>query len=68
MKRAITLITNKYILSTLCFIIWICFFDQRDLFNTFDQREKLKDLLSRKHYYEQEIATAKQELADLQSS
>ena len=51
-----------------CFAVWMCFFDQRDIFNTLDQKKKLKALDGKKHYYETEIKNAKQDLSDLQNS
>ncbi|MFP5039556.1 FtsB family cell division protein [Parasediminibacterium sp. JCM 36343] len=68
MKKFAKILTNKYLLATLCFVVWMCFFDQRDIFNTLDQKGKLDDLLAKKHYYQQEIATAQQELTDLQNN
>jgi len=67
-KKTIKLLTNKYILTILVFIVWMCFFDQRDIFNTIEQKGKLNQLIAKKHYYEKEIASAQQELADLQNS
>jgi len=67
-KKAIQIFTNKYILTILCFLIWMCFFDQRDILNTIEQKGKLNQLLAKKHYYEQEIASAQQELTDLQNN
>ena len=68
MKKTLKIFTNKYILTIIGFIVWMCFFDQRDIFNTIEQKGKLNQLLAKKHYYEKEIATAQQELADLQNS
>ena len=68
MKSTITFVTNKYVIAIFSFIVWMCFFDQRDIFNTIDQKKTLNDLLAKKHYYEQEIATAQQELTDLQNN
>ncbi len=68
MKSIITFVTNKYVIAILAFIVWMSFFDQRDLFNTLDQKKTLNNLLTKKHYYEQEIATAQQELTDLQNN
>jgi len=68
MKKTIKILTNKYILTILCFIVWMCFFDQRDIFNTIEQKGKLNELMNKKHYYEQEIAIAQKELTDLQNN
>ncbi len=50
------------------FVAWMLFFDQRDVFTDWRQKQELKVLKEKKHYYEQEIAQAKQELSDLQSN
>ena len=68
MKKTLKILTNKYILTLLCFTVWMCFFDQRDIFNTIEQKSKLKELMNKKRYYEQEIATAQKELTDLQNN
>ncbi len=68
MKKIIPILTNKYLLAIAFFVVWMCFFDQRDIFNTLDQKQKLKALETKKHYYETEIAKAKQDLNDLQNS
>ncbi|MBC7720958.1 MAG: septum formation initiator family protein [Pedobacter sp.] len=68
MKKIIPILTNKYLLAMACFAVWMCFFDQRDIFNTLDQKQKLKALDAKKHYYETEIEKAKQDLSDLQNS
>ena len=68
MKKALKFITNKYVVSIFAFVVWMCFFDQRDIFNTIDQKKTLNDLLAKKHYYVQEIANAQQELTDLQNN
>ena len=68
MKKTIKILTNKYILTILCFIVWMSFFDQRDIFNTIEQKGKLNELMNKKHYYEQEIAIAQKELTDLQNN
>jgi cell division protein FtsB len=44
------------------------FFDQRDMFNTLDQKKKLKELEVKKAYYVQEIEKAQQALSDLKNN
>ncbi len=68
MKQVISIITNKYVLLIVFFVIWMCFFDQRDIFNTIDQKQKLKSLETKKRYYETEIEKAKTDLNNLQNS
>lgn len=66
--KLIPIITNKYLLAIVLFAVWMCFFDQRDIFNTLEQKQKLKSLETKKHYYETEIEKAKQDLDNLQNS
>lgn len=68
MKQIIPIITNKYLLAIVFFAVWMCFFDQRDIFSTLEQKQKLKALEAKKHYYETEIDKAKQDLDNLQNS
>jgi cell division protein DivIC len=68
MKQIIPIITNKYLLAIVFFAVWMCFFDQRDIFNTLEQKQKLKALEAKKHYYESEIDKAKKDLDNLQNS
>jgi len=67
-KKATSIITNKYLIAMVFFIVWMCFFDQRNIFNTLEQKEKLQALDAKKVYYEQEISKAKEELNNLQSN
>lgn len=68
MKKIIPILINKYILVLAFFTVWMLFFDQRDFFYVWEQKQKLKEAENKKHYYEQEIEKAKKDLADLQNS
>jgi cell division protein DivIC len=57
---------NKYLLTSIAFVVWMLFFDDRDIYVTyFRQRHELKTLEESKQYYEQQIALAKNELDQL---
>lgn len=57
---------NKYLLAIVAFIIWMLFFDDRDIYITyFRQRHELKALEESKQYYELQIASTKKELDQL---
>ena len=45
---------NKYFLSASAFIIWILFFDPRDIFTQMEHRRELKELQISKAWYESE--------------
>jgi len=60
---------NKYLLTAAGFTIWILFFDARDFITShFRERGELIRLEQSKKYYEQQIATTKQELEQLKSN
>lgn len=57
---------NKYLLCLLGFVVWMLFFDDRDLYVTcIKQRDELSELRKSKQYYEQQIADTKKELDQL---
>ena len=59
---------NKYIITLSAFVVWMVFFDDRDIVTThFRHRNELKRLEEGKAYYQQEIDKTRQELRDLQS-
>jgi len=68
MKKITSILFNKYLLATLFFIVWMLFFDQRDIFYVLDQKQKLKELEKKKSYYETEIAQTRKQLTDLQNN
>lgn len=59
---------NKYLLSLAVFVVWMFFFDDRDIITThFRYRNELRDLEKSKVYYEEQIAETRKELDKLQS-
>ena len=68
MKKVATIITNKYLLASVFFVVWMLFFDQRDYFQQRDRQEELKKLEAKKQYYVQEIEKTKKEPQDLQNN
>jgi cell division protein DivIC len=60
---------NRYLLTAAGFVIWILFFDSRDLITShFHERSELLKLEESKKYYEQQIAVTKQELEQLKTN
>lgn len=60
---------NKYVLTAIGFVIWMLFFDVRDIITThFRQGDELKKLELSKKYYQQQITSTKQELEQLKSN
>lgn len=68
MKKALTILTNKYLLVTAFFVVWMLFFDKRDFFQQRERSAELKKLETKKQYYVQEIEKARKELDDLQNN
>ena len=68
MKKFASIITNKYLLAGVFFIIWMLFIDQRDYFQQKERRDELRKLEMKKEYYQKEIDKTRKELGDLQNS
>src|SRR5688500_8433236 len=47
---------NKYCLSSTAFIVWLLFFDPRDVFTQMEHRRELKELQASSDWYQNEIA------------
>lgn len=67
-RKLVRILTNKYLVVSAFFVLWMLFFDQRDVFQQREKRLELQKLETKKAYYEQAIESAKQELQDLQNS
>lgn len=61
-------IKNKYFLSASAFIVWIFFFDPRDVFTQMEHRRELKDLQTSKAWYQSQNATLEAESEQLKSN
>jgi cell division protein FtsB len=67
MKKVTTILTNKYLLAGIFFIVWMLFFDQRNYFQQKETMAELDKLETKKKYYQEQIEKAKAELTDLQN-
>jgi cell division protein DivIC len=62
-------VKNKYVLTAAGFVVWVLFFDSRDLITShFREKGELNRLEKSKKYFEQQIATTKQELEQMKSN
>jgi cell division protein DivIC len=68
LKKVIKLVRNKYLVALSVFLLWILFFDSRDMFTQLEKKAELNSLLESKKFYESEIAAAKKQLADIQNN
>ena len=66
--RIFKIVSNKYIIALIAFVLMMLFFDDNNLFLQLDRKRQLNDLLKSKAFYEAEIANTQQALQHLQSS
>jgi cell division protein DivIC len=59
---------NKYLIATILFVVFIVFFDDRDLVSNFRHTRELRDLEKSRQYYQEEIAKTRQELKQLRTN
>ena len=59
---------NKYFLSVSAFIVWILFFDPRDVFTQMEHHRELKELLVSKAWYQKEISKESIEAEQLKTN
>jgi cell division protein FtsB len=60
-------LSNKYLLTGVLFIVWISFFDDRDLITNYKQRQELWKLEQSKKHYSQLVEETKVELHKIQT-
>lgn len=53
---------NRYLLTTVAFVLWILFFDRNDIFTQMERGRDLKSLEKSKLYYNGQIQEAQKEL------
>jgi cell division protein DivIC len=59
---------NKYILSLICFLVWMTFFDRNDFLSQYSYRQELNQLKSDRSYYMNEIENNREAFHELMSS
>ena len=59
---------NKYFLSATAFIVWLLFFDPRDVFTQMEHRRELNELQASKAWYQKEIAKESAEAEELRNN
>ncbi len=62
LNRIPSWLSNKYLLATAFFAVWMLFFDHNDLFIQHTRNRELSELESRKAYYEDQITQTRSEL------
>src|SRR5690349_5726780 len=60
-------IKNKFLLTTIAFLVWMVFFDRNDVFTQAERKKELRGLQESKKYYTQEIAEQRKISEELKS-
>ncbi|MES2592797.1 MAG: septum formation initiator family protein [Bacteroidota bacterium] len=65
MKKLLTIIKNKYLITIIALVVWVIFFDKNDLKTQFDLRQQVKQLEKERNYFAQEIAVITSDIKEL---
>lgn len=68
LNRIPSWLTNKYLLTSVAFVLWITFFDDKDLLTQRERNGELEEMQESKAYYLSEIAREKKALEELKSN
>ncbi len=68
LSRIPSWLSNKYLLATAFFVVWMLFFDHNDLFMQHSRKAELNELLDRKAYYQGQIDGTRAELGQMKKS
>ncbi len=60
-------IKNRYVLTTVAFVIWLAFFDQHNMISQIEYKAELYQLNQDKTYYQAEIIQIREDLEELLS-
>jgi cell division protein FtsB len=67
-QRVLPVLRNKYVFTTLIFVVWLAFFDKNDFISEYTYRQQLKSLNKDMQFYLDEIKENKEKLNELMSS
>ena len=59
---------NKYVITSILFILWILFLDDYNLINQKKMQDKVDELVQQKEFYISEIKSDSTELSDLKNN
>ena len=67
-KKLLPILWNKYFISVIAIIVWVCFFDKNDLLSQYQLTKKLKQLRTEEKYYQGEIEKNKSDMNELRTN
>lgn len=68
LKRLPSWLTNKYLVAGTAFVVFLVFFDDRDLISNYRHTQELKALEQSRQYYQAEISKTNEELKQLRTN
>jgi len=68
LKIAAPLLRNKYVLTTLVFLVWLGFFDQNNFVDRISLSNRNRDLKRQKEFLQKEIKENMENMEELRSS
>ncbi len=68
LKKLPPIFRNFYVVTGLCFLIWLTFLDSNDLISRFSLSAKLHSLENEKEYYEKKIKEVEQDRKELMTN
>ncbi len=67
-EKILPYLKNKYVIISLAFALWVCFFDQNNLFFHYELGEQKEELETKKEHYQKSIDNSKSLLRNLSDS
>jgi cell division protein FtsB len=64
----ISVLKNKYVIASLVFLLWLCFFDQNSLIETRQISTDLQKLKAEKHYYIEKLDEDRKKIDELKTN
>jgi cell division protein FtsB len=68
MKKSISILKNKYLLTIIGLSIWVVFFDKNDLRTQIELRKQVKQLKEERNYFAHEIAGITSDIKELNTN
>ncbi len=65
MNHFLSLLSNKYLLVSVAFLVWMLFFDRNDIMLQYKYNTQLSDLEQQRDFYVKETAQVKKDLNEL---
>lgn len=64
-QSILSLLKNRYVLTAICFVVWMGFLDKDDFFSQLNQKNQIATLQKEKAYFIKQTADIKKNLSDI---